>query len=169
MSNSLRPHESQHARPPCPSPTPGVHWDSRPMSQWCHTAISSSVVPFSSCPQSLPASESFPMSQLFLIFYLWFLLVYQTFFLEFYSLRWQTVGFWIWRLVILTFLDTYQPLYFLNIMFPFPSLSPLIIVRIYYTFIFCSPCLLSWSSYLSSIYLLKFHSWSTIWMYFSVH
>ena len=62
---TLRPHESQHARPPCPSPTPGVHVDSRPSSQWCHPAISSSVVPFSSCPQSLPASESFPMSQLF--------------------------------------------------------------------------------------------------------
>ena len=62
---SLRPHESQHARPPCPSPTPGVHSDSRPSSQWCHPAISSSVIPFSSCPQSLPASESFPMSQLF--------------------------------------------------------------------------------------------------------
>ena len=65
VSNSLRPHESQHARPPCPSPTPRVHSDSRPSSQWCHPAISSSVVPFSSCPQSLPASESFPMSQLF--------------------------------------------------------------------------------------------------------
>ena len=65
MSDSLRPHESQHARPPCPSPTPGVHWDSRPSSHWCHPAISSSVVPFSSCPQSLPDSESFPMSQLF--------------------------------------------------------------------------------------------------------
>ena len=64
VSDSLRPHESQHARTPCPSPTPGVHWDSRPSSQWCHPAISSSVVPFSSCPQSLPASESFPMSQL---------------------------------------------------------------------------------------------------------
>ena len=64
-SDSLRPHESQHARPPCPSPTPGVHSDSCPSSQWCHLAISSSVVPFSSCPQSLPASESFPMSQLF--------------------------------------------------------------------------------------------------------
>ena len=64
MSNSLRPHESQHARAPCPSPTPGVHSNSRPSSQWCHPAISSSVVPFSSCPQSLPASESFPMSQL---------------------------------------------------------------------------------------------------------
>ena len=62
---TLRPHESQHARPPCPSPTPGVHSDSRPSSQRCHPAISSSVVPFSSCPQSLPASESFPMSQLF--------------------------------------------------------------------------------------------------------
>ena len=65
VSDSLRPHESQHARPPCPSPTPGVHSNSHPSSQWCHPAISSSVVPFSSCPQSLPASESFPMSQLF--------------------------------------------------------------------------------------------------------
>ena len=65
MSNSLRPHELQHTRPPYPSPTPGVHSDSRPSSQWCHPAISSSVVPFSSWPQSLPASESFPMSQLF--------------------------------------------------------------------------------------------------------
>ena len=65
MSDSLRPHELQHARPPCPSPTPGVHSASRPSSQWCHPAISSSVVPFSSCPQSLPASEPFPMSQLF--------------------------------------------------------------------------------------------------------
>ena len=65
VSDSLRPHESQHARPPCPSPSPGVHSDSCPSSQWCHPAISSSVVPFSSCPQSLPASESFPMSQLF--------------------------------------------------------------------------------------------------------
>ena len=65
MSNSLWPHESQHARPPCPSPTPGVHSDSHPSSLWCHPAISSSVVPFSSCPQSLPASEPFPMSQLF--------------------------------------------------------------------------------------------------------
>ena len=63
--DSLRLHESQHARPPCPSPTPRVHWDSHPLSQWCHPAISSSVVPFSSCPQFLPASESFPMSQLF--------------------------------------------------------------------------------------------------------
>ena len=65
VSDSLRPHESQHARPPCPSPTPRVHWDSRPSSQWCRPAISSSVVPFSSCPQSLPASQCFPMSQLF--------------------------------------------------------------------------------------------------------
>ena len=65
VSDSLQPHESQHTRPPCPSPTPGVYSDSRPSSQWCHPAISSSVVPFSSCPQSLPASESFPMSQLF--------------------------------------------------------------------------------------------------------
>ena len=65
VSDSLWPHESQHARPPCPSPIPRVHSDSRPSSQWCHPAISSSVVPFSSCPQSLPAAESFPMSQLF--------------------------------------------------------------------------------------------------------
>ena len=65
VSDSLRPHESQHARPPCPSPAPRVHSNSRPSSQWCHPAISSSVVPFSSCPQSLPASESFPLSQLF--------------------------------------------------------------------------------------------------------
>ena len=65
MSDSLRPHESQHTRPPCPSPTTGVHTDSRPSSQWCHPAISSSVVPFSSCPQSLQASGFFPMSQLF--------------------------------------------------------------------------------------------------------
>ena len=65
VSDSLQPHESQHAKPPCPSPTPGGHSDSRPLSQWCHPVISSSVVPFSSCPQSLPASESFPVSQLF--------------------------------------------------------------------------------------------------------
>ena len=65
VSDSLRPHESQHTKPHCPSPTPGVHSDSHSSSQWCHPAISSSVIPFSSCPQSLPASESFPMSQLF--------------------------------------------------------------------------------------------------------
>jgi len=65
VSDFLRPHESQHARPPCPSPSPGVYSNSRPSSQWFHPAISSSVVPFSSCPQSLPAPESFPMSQLF--------------------------------------------------------------------------------------------------------
>ena len=65
LSDSLRPHEPQHARPPCPSPTPRVYSDSRPLCWWCHPTISSSVVPFSSCPQSLPASESFPMSQLF--------------------------------------------------------------------------------------------------------
>ena len=65
MSDFLRPHESQHARPPCPSPTPRVHSNSRPSSQWCDPAISSFVVPFSSCPQSLSASQSFPMSQLF--------------------------------------------------------------------------------------------------------
>ena len=65
VSDSLWPHESQHARPPCPSPIPGVHSNSCPSSQWCHPAISSSVVPFSSCSQSLLASGSFPMSQLF--------------------------------------------------------------------------------------------------------
>ena len=65
VSDFLRPHELQHTRPPCPSPTPGVHPNSCPSSWWCHPAISSSVVPFSSCPQSLPASESFPVSQLF--------------------------------------------------------------------------------------------------------
>ena len=65
VSNSLRPHKSQYARPPCPSTTPGVHSNSCPSSQWCHPAISSSVIPFSSCPQSLPVSGSFPMSQLF--------------------------------------------------------------------------------------------------------
>ena len=65
MSDSLWPHESQHARPPCPSPTPWVHSDSRPSSKWCHPAISSSGILFFSCPQSFPASGSFPMSQLF--------------------------------------------------------------------------------------------------------
>ena len=65
VSNSLQPHEMQHARPPCPSQTPGVSSNPCPWSRWCHPAISSSVIPFSSCPQSLPASGSFPMSQLF--------------------------------------------------------------------------------------------------------
>ena len=65
MSDSLWPHESQHTRRPCPSPTPGVHPNPCPLSRWYHPAISSSVVPFSSCPQSLPASEFFPMSKLF--------------------------------------------------------------------------------------------------------
>ena len=65
VSNSLRPHELQHTRPPCSSPTPEVHSDLRPWSQWFHPAIPSSVISFSSCPQSLPASESFPMSKLF--------------------------------------------------------------------------------------------------------
>ena len=64
MSNSLQSHEPKHTRPPCPSPTPRVHPDSCASSWWCHPAISSSVVPFSSCPQSLPASRSFPVSQL---------------------------------------------------------------------------------------------------------
>ena len=65
MSDSLRPHEPQHARPPCLSPTPGVYPNSCPSSQWCHPALSSSVVPFSSCPKSLPALGTFPRSQLF--------------------------------------------------------------------------------------------------------
>ena len=65
VSNSLRPHEPQHTRPPCPSPTPRVHPNSCPLSGWCHPTISSSVVPFSSCPQSFPASVSFQMSQPF--------------------------------------------------------------------------------------------------------
>ena len=65
LSDSLWPHESQHARPPCPSPTPRVHPNPWPLSRWCHPTISSSVVPFSSCPQSFPASRSFLMSQLF--------------------------------------------------------------------------------------------------------
>ena len=63
VSNCLRPHEPQHTRPPCPSPTPGVHPNPCPLSQGCHPTISSSVIPFSSCPQSFPASGSFPMSQ----------------------------------------------------------------------------------------------------------
>ena len=65
MSDSLQPHGLQHAKPPCPSPTHGVYSNSCPLSRWCHPAISSSVVPFSSWPQSLPASGSFPMNQLF--------------------------------------------------------------------------------------------------------
>ena len=65
MSDSLWLHEPQHTRPPCPSPTPGVYPNSCPSSRWCHPTISSSVVPFSSCPQSFPASGSFQMSQLF--------------------------------------------------------------------------------------------------------
>ena len=83
VSDSLQPHESQHARPPCPSPTPGVHSNSCPSSQWCHPAISSSVVPFSSCPQSLPASGSFPMTQLFALYWSFIVL---------YSLYWQSIG-----------------------------------------------------------------------------
>ena len=64
VSNSLQPHEPQHARPPCPSPTPGVHSNQCPLCQWCHPSILSSVIPFSSCPQSFPTSGSFQMSQL---------------------------------------------------------------------------------------------------------
>ena len=65
MSDSLQPHESQHARPPCPLPTPGVYPNACPLSRWCHPTISSSVIPFSFCPQSFPAPGSFQMSQLF--------------------------------------------------------------------------------------------------------
>ena len=65
MSDFLWPHELQHSRPPCPTPTPRAHPNSCPLSQWCHPTVSSSVVPFSSSPQSYPASGSFPMSQLF--------------------------------------------------------------------------------------------------------
>ena len=65
VSDSLWPHELQHNRPPCPSPNLGVHSDLHPTNQWCHPAISSSVVPLSSCPHSLPASKSFPMNQFF--------------------------------------------------------------------------------------------------------
>ena len=65
VSDSLRPHEPQHTRPPCPSPTPKVHPNPCPLSQWCHTTISSSVVPLSSCPRSFPASGSFQMTQFF--------------------------------------------------------------------------------------------------------
>ena len=65
VSNSLQLHESQHARPPCPSPTARVYLNPCPLNRWCHPTISSSVIPFSSCPQSFPASAYFPMSQLF--------------------------------------------------------------------------------------------------------
>ena len=64
VSNSLWPNEPQHARPPCPSPTPGVHQKSCPLSRWCHLNIPSSVIPFSSCPQSFSASGSFQIGQL---------------------------------------------------------------------------------------------------------
>ena len=66
VSDSLRPHGPQHARPPCPSPPPRVHSNSYPLSRWCHPNNSSSVIPFSSCLQSFPALESFPMSQFFI-------------------------------------------------------------------------------------------------------
>ena len=84
VSDSLRPHESQHARPPCPSPTPGVRSDSRPSSRWCHPAVSSSVVPFSSCPQSLPASESFPIEFSIPQLRIW----------DIYSFKWSLSNFW---------------------------------------------------------------------------
>ena len=67
VSDYLRPHESQQATPPCPSPTPGIYWNSYPLSQWCHLTIPSFVVPFPSCPQSFPASGSFPVSWLFIL------------------------------------------------------------------------------------------------------
>ena len=67
MSDSLQPHESQHTRPPCPSPTPGVYSNSCPLSRWCHPTISFSIIPFSSCLQTFPASGSFQMSQFLLL------------------------------------------------------------------------------------------------------
>ena len=106
MSNSLHPHELQHARPPCPSPTPGVHSNSRPSNWWCHPAISSSVVPFSSCLQSLPASESFPMSRLFA----WggqsasFLLKNTQ---DWSPLEWTSLGFSIYKIMSSTNKDTF--------------------------------------------------------------
>ena len=99
MSDSLQHHESQHARPPYPSPTPRVHSDSHPSSQWCHPAISSSVVPFSSCPQSFPASGSFQMSQL-----VYFVCVY----------KYVCTGYWIHDYTIemaLTILYVYMHIY----------------------------------------------------------
>ena len=93
MSDSLRPHESQHTRPPCPSPSPGVHSNSCPSSQWCHPAISFSVVPFSSCPQSLPASKSFPMSQLFALDWNFYDFVLRIFFLKRSPWYWWLTGF----------------------------------------------------------------------------
>ena len=75
VSDSLRPHESQHARPPCPSQTPGVYSNSCPSSQWRHPAVSSSVAPFSSCPQPLPASGSFTSLSLFLYLFLFLYLL----------------------------------------------------------------------------------------------
>ena len=69
VSDSLQPHELQHARPPCPSPTPGVYENSCPLSWWCHSTISSTVVPFSPCPQSFPASGSFQMSVFYVDFF----------------------------------------------------------------------------------------------------
>ena len=84
VSDTLQPHELQHTRPPCPSSSSRVHSNSCPLSQWCHPAISSSVVPFSSCPQSLPASESFQMSQLMsLIFYFTNSVIFVYYFLPF--------------------------------------------------------------------------------------
>ena len=100
MSDSLRPHVSQHSKPPCPSPTPEVHSDSRPSSRWCHPAIPSSAVPFSSCPQSLPASESFPIATL-------------------YSLS-------LWMISASTLIATYQLLtqIFISSQYPSPALWP---------------------------------------------
>ena len=89
--DSLQPHESQHARPPCPSPTPRVHLNPCPLSWWCHPTISSSVVPFSSCPQSFPASGSFPMSQLFKV--MEFQLQHQSFH---YTQDWSPLGWTGW-------------------------------------------------------------------------
>ena len=96
VSDSLRPHESQHTRPPCMSQTPRVYSDSCPSSQWCHPAISSSVVPFPSCPQSLPASGSFPMSQ---ISFLQIQDLSDCFLMVFFLYPYPRI-FWKWKLVL---------------------------------------------------------------------
>ena len=102
MSNSLQPHELQHARPPCPSPTPGVHPNPCPSSRWCHPTISSSVVPFSSCPQSFPESGSFQMSQLFHQVAKVFGVSASTSVLPMNTQKWSPLGWtgWIWMAII---------------------------------------------------------------------
>ena len=117
-------HKSQHARPPCPSPTPRVYSNSRPSSRWCHPAILSSVVPFSSCPQSLPASESFPMSQLFT----WVLLVGH----NLKSKPWPSCGFFMLPgshicAFILLLWTPWQPVYAISLLNPI-TFSPILML-----------------------------------------